>query len=530
MHDPALDEEEEQYVDPLLGRVLADRYRVIRKVGAGGMGSIYEVEHVEIGRRLALKVLHSQFASDAGVVKRFRNEGRAASRIGHPHIVECMDFGRTPEGLPFLVMEFLEGRSLAEEMQAEGPLPVGRATRIARQVALALSAAHEKGIIHRDVKPENVFLNRRPDGTENVKVVDFGISKFDGSLSAATQTGAVLGSPYYMAPEQVHDASKANARTDVYGLGAIIYQMLTGQLPFVAKSFPMLVVKITSEDPEPVTTFRGDVPPDLVALVAHAMAKPPEDRVQTMEVFAERLVPFLRMDRDPVVLLTPEAFASTAPSSPTNTPFTTAGTIPGVRDLPKKRWPVLWAVAGLIGAAAAVAGGVALIGGPEEGTPEGGGDAPAVHGAPGGTPAGDEVLETPVAELPAPPALPPVPTLVDAGLGREQLAEDLAPPIPGTPERPGLAPAGPSPVETRRPARASRPASRRGTPPAATARTRPADSAEPTAMTTAMATPPTTAMTTTSTTMSTATMTTMAAPTTMVGLQDGVPIDDDPDF
>jgi len=441
MTEPAHDDVE--LVDPLIGRVLAERYRMLRKVGVGGMGSIYEAEHVALGRHVAVKILHAQYASDAEVVKRFRNEGRAASRIGHPNIVECLDFGRTAEGAPFLVMEFLEGRSLADVMVEEGALPVGRAARIGRQIASALAAAHDAHIVHRDVKPENVFLCRRDDNVDHAKVVDFGISKFDGALSAATRTGAVLGSPNYMAPEQIHDASRADGRTDVYALGAILYQMLTGVLPFVAKSFPALVVAITTDEPEPIDTFRSDVPPDLIALVRQAMAKDAADRVPNMRSFAERLNQFVRMDMPPQLRERPEPSEST-PAGPFHSSVrsVTPQTQISMADIPTRRAGWLWAlvVGGLLAVGVAVA--VTLLGGrdeaPVEPAPEVAGPASVPAPVPEPQPEPQEAeaqqaaTEPAATETqPAPPAPEPEPTRMTttAMTGTSQMATTMREPV-----------------------------------------------------------------------------------------------------
>ena len=195
-----------EQADPLVGMVLQDRYRIVRKLGEGGMGAVYEGEHILIKRRVAIKCLHSQFAQNPEIVARFHREALAATSIGHQNIIEVTDMGRFDDGSVFMVLEFLNGRDWSHDIDNQGAQPVGKVIEIITQVCEALTAAHAKGIIHRDLKPENVFLINR-HGTNNfVKVLDFGISKFKdasgGPGKAMTQTGATLGTPYYMAPEQ----------------------------------------------------------------------------------------------------------------------------------------------------------------------------------------------------------------------------------------------------------------------------------------------------------------------------------------
>jgi serine/threonine-protein kinase len=396
------DDESVELVDPYLGTVLADRYRVVRKIGSGGMGSVYEAVHADLGKRVAVKILHPQFASDASVVRRFRNEGKAAGRLQHGNIVECTDFGRTRDGAPFLVMEFLEGRTVADDLAANGAMPIGRATRIAAQVCAALGAAHREGIVHRDVKPENVFLVDRRDGADHVKVVDFGISKFDGQMTAATRTGQVLGSPYYMAPEQVQDASKSDARTDVYAVGAVLYQMLTGRVPFVAKSFPMLVVKITTEMPPPVGVFRSDVPAELTEVVARAMAKRREDRIPDMHSFGDALAPYFGMNEAPRLIDDVGDQAVSAPAI-TTTPFATTNTIPGERTGPSLAGWILGGV-GLVALLVAVGIGYSSSGSDDTSSTTST-SAPPAGGDIGGTPArSDDEIAPSATAIPAPPS------------------------------------------------------------------------------------------------------------------------------
>jgi eukaryotic-like serine/threonine-protein kinase len=290
--------------DPLVGTVLAGRYRILRKIGDGGMGAVYEAEHAMLGRRVAVKVLRAQFAHDAEVVRRFMNEARAAAMLAHRNIIECTDVGQHDDGSPFLVLSFLEGRSLADDIAEHGPLPIGRAVRIVTQICAALSAAHAKGIVHRDMKPDNVFLETGDDlPPDHVRVLDFGISKFSSSATmGGTKTGSMLGTPFYMSPEQISDSSKVDHRTDVYSVGAILFELLAGGAPFQAATFPGLVMKIVGEPLPEIREVRPDVPEALGAVIRRAMAKSADHRIESMAKLAEALAPFASMDEPPEVI------------------------------------------------------------------------------------------------------------------------------------------------------------------------------------------------------------------------------------
>jgi tRNA A-37 threonylcarbamoyl transferase component Bud32/tetratricopeptide (TPR) repeat protein len=273
--------------DTLVGRILADRYLVRRRIGSGAMGTVYEAEHALIGRRVAIKVLQPQWASSPEVVRRFANEARAAGTLGHPGILSALDLGRTDDDRPFLVLEYLEGEDL-EALLARGPLSIGRAVAIARAIADALSAAHAAGIVHRDLKPENVFLTN--DG--GLKVLDFGISKFLTTTGPGTAPGAIMGTPMYMAPEQLEDAASADARSDVYALGVMLYRMLTGALPFNATSLAGLALAIVSHRAPPIRARRPDVSEALERVIERAMSVAPADRYASMQALAAAIEPF----------------------------------------------------------------------------------------------------------------------------------------------------------------------------------------------------------------------------------------------
>ncbi len=283
--------------DERVGIVVADRYRIARVLGVGGMGGVYEAEHLLIGKKVALKCLHREYARDRDIVERFKREARAATLIGNDHIIDVTDMGDLPDGSPFLVMEFLAGRPLAALCEL-GPLPVRRAVHIARQICSALGAAHDKGIVHRDLKPENVFLIERNGDPDFVKVLDFGISKMhsSGVDKGLTRTGMAMGTPSYMSPEQAQGSKNLDHRTDVWALGVILYEMLAARRPFDADSYPLLLMNIVATDPDPVGWYRKDLPPALADAVMKCLVKDQDGRIHTMRELADALAPFEELE------------------------------------------------------------------------------------------------------------------------------------------------------------------------------------------------------------------------------------------
>jgi len=283
----------------LIGTEIDGRYRVLenpgtssRLIGEGGMGKVYLAEHVEIGKRVALKVLHPSYSRMPDLVERFRREARAASRIGHPNIVDVTDSGTTADGSVYFVMEYLEGVELGSVIEREGALDVARALRITGQICRALAAAHREGIIHRDLKPENIFLITREGTADVVKVLDFGIAKTTEAEAARerrlTSPGMAMGTPEYMSPEQAA-GRPADARCDVYALGAILYEMVTGVPPYSGDNFMEILTKKATQDPPPPSSVRGELPSQVSDLVIAAMARNPNDRPQTMEALEYEL-------------------------------------------------------------------------------------------------------------------------------------------------------------------------------------------------------------------------------------------------
>jgi serine/threonine-protein kinase len=273
--------------------VLSDRYRILKKLGEGGMGAVYLAEHVVIEKKIALKVLFPDLTRRPDLVRRFMQEAKSASRIGHENVIDITDFGQSPEGYVFIAMEYLSGQDLGQILKASGPLPWARAQPLLLQIAKALRAAHEKGIIHRDMKPENIFVLQRDDGRELIKVLDFGIAKvlgLDEDGPRLTRTGMIFGTPEYMSPEQAQ-GQHADHRVDIYAVGCIMYHLLTGVVPFKAESFMGILSKHMLEVAVPPRARNPAVDPQIEAVVLKAMEKDPAKRYQTMREMVEALRP-----------------------------------------------------------------------------------------------------------------------------------------------------------------------------------------------------------------------------------------------
>lgn len=262
--------------NPLLGQVLAGRYRLDRELGRGGMGAVFRAHHLALDRPVAVKVLHARLTSDPMVAKRFDREALAASKLDHPNCVQMLDAGTTEEGVKYLVMQLLEGRELADVLDGV-PMPLPRALDLAGQMLRGLEHAHKRGLVHRDLKPENVFLTEDEDGREQVKLVDFGIVKLlagSGSAEALTRAGLVFGTPRYMSPEQAA-GGKIDERADLYAVGVILHEMIAGAPPFDADEAGILLRMHLIADPPPLPE---SVPAHLRAVVARLLEKSPGDR------------------------------------------------------------------------------------------------------------------------------------------------------------------------------------------------------------------------------------------------------------
>jgi eukaryotic-like serine/threonine-protein kinase len=281
--------------DPLLGQVVGGRWKVLRLLGQGGMGTVYEAQNVAIGKRVALKFIVAEAATDAEVVGRFQREAEAASSVESAHIVQVFDTGTSDTDQPYLVMEYLRGESLGARVRRVGKLPHTEATHIVAQTLRGLARAHEAGVIHRDLKPDNVFLVDRDDDPLFVKILDFGISKISrrpGELGAGTLTrkGTVLGTPYYMSPEQAQAHPDLDGRTDLFSVGAILFECLAGRPPCAGLStYEAVIVAICSRDAPDVRTFDPDIPPALAAVVAKALARERDQRFSSALAFLEAL-------------------------------------------------------------------------------------------------------------------------------------------------------------------------------------------------------------------------------------------------
>src|SRR5689334_48515 len=274
--------------DLLIGQTIGN-YLVTQKLGEGGMGSVYLAEHPSIGKKVALKVLHSEFSSNQEVAARFFNEAKAVNDIGHPNIVDIVDFGIIQAGvnreqLVYFIMEYLGGVTLAQLIRAESPLPPERALGIALQVADALSASHRCGIVHRDLKPDNIILMQRGRERDFVKLLDFGIAKLtsDQPGSRRTRTGIVMGTPAYMSPEQCEGRGNIDHRTDIYALGIVLYEMLVGRVPFIGEGYGEILVQHLTQPPVPISQYRM-MNPHLEAVVMKALEKRADMRYPTMD-------------------------------------------------------------------------------------------------------------------------------------------------------------------------------------------------------------------------------------------------------
>ncbi len=278
-----------------IGREVAGRYRILAKLGEGGMGAVYRAEQISLKRTVALKVLRPELSAEPGMVRRFNAEAELAAKLSHPNTVTLFDFGQDADGSLFIAMEYLEGRSLREVLTREGPLSPGRALAISEQLCASLADAHSRGIVHRDLKPDNVMLVKRGRATDVARVLDFGIAKLrdeqtDGANRPMTRAGDLLGTPQYMAPEQIRGET-VDARTDIYALGAMLYEMVTGRLPFEGPTLMSILSKHLTEMPVPPRDRRPDlrISPTLNQLVMDALDKDPARRPATMDAFADRL-------------------------------------------------------------------------------------------------------------------------------------------------------------------------------------------------------------------------------------------------
>jgi serine/threonine-protein kinase len=278
-------------------------YRITSRLGEGGMGVVYLAEHPVIGKKVALKAIHPELSRNAEVVSRFVTEAKSVNQIGHEHIVDIADFGTTPGGEFYFIMEYLQGEAMSDRLKRENRLDATRAMVIGAQIADALDSSHEHGIIHRDLKPENIFLVARGGSKDFVKVLDFGLAKLtqtEEKVSHKTRAGSVMGTPYYMAPEQCEGKTEIDHRADIYSLGVLLFEMLTGKVPFGGDGYGEIIVKHITMPPPSVRSLVPELSPELDLILFRALAKDREQRFQTMAELRD-------------ALLDPNRYASAAP-------------------------------------------------------------------------------------------------------------------------------------------------------------------------------------------------------------------------
>ncbi|HVK67300.1 MAG TPA: serine/threonine-protein kinase [Polyangium sp.] len=312
------------------GEVIAGKYRVDRVLGVGGMGAVVAAEHTDLEQWVAIKFMLEAAAKNEVGKKRFLREAQAATKLRSEHVTRMLDFGTLDDGVPYLVMELLEGKDLDAMIRAGGKLPIEEACEILLQTCEALAEAHGRGIVHRDIKPANLFVTRRADGSPVVKVLDFGIAKhqdpsaIDGT--ALTRSNALLGSPMYMSLEQFRAAREVDARSDIWSLGVVLYKALTGGMPFLADSLGSLIMVLMTEEPEPPQRHREELPAELGEVVLRCLQKDPADRFQSVAELADALAPFVPersmplLDRIHAHLAGPRDAGSLRPEAPVSKP------------------------------------------------------------------------------------------------------------------------------------------------------------------------------------------------------------------
>jgi serine/threonine-protein kinase len=346
----------------MVGETIGSRYELEELVGTGGMSSVFRAHDRMLERNVALKVLHAHFSDDDEYVGRFRREARAVAQLSHPHIVTVIDRGED-EGREYIVFEYVDGQNLKELVRRAGPMPVRRALELAIAIAEGLAFAHAQGLVHRDVKPQNVLLSDEGE----VKVTDFGIARSLEMDGGVTQTGTVLGTSTYISPEQAGGKGVTPA-TDVYSLGVVLWELLAGDVPFPGDNFVTVALRHINEPPPSLVAVRPDVPPRVAAAIDRALAKRPQDRFPTMEAFEQELRRCLgELDTEQTAVVPPQA-APRAPPPPSYVPYP-----PERRSRSgRRRWLALFAAV-LLGLAAIVAGVIGLGGGGKHPSSSGGG-------------------------------------------------------------------------------------------------------------------------------------------------------------
>jgi serine/threonine protein kinase len=436
---------------PDIGDVVADKYRIDTLVGEGGMGAVFAASHALTGKRVALKWLRPELAANEAAVRRFMREAQAAGRIDHPNVVDIYDVGQH-QGSTFLVMEFLFGEPLSARID-RGPIEVDEALALLLPAMRGVAEAHSMGVVHRDLKPDNIFLCRGPDGApREPKVLDFGISKVssgDGVNLRLTRTGAVMGTPYYMSPEQIRDSAEIDQRTDVYALGVILYETLTGRVPFDGESYSSLVLQIATGTPLPIRQILPGLPAGLERVVQRAMAREQADRFADVSSLVRALEPYAS-----VAGFTTERRDPTGPrrTFESTTPFVSEGP----PTTPMQRSALLWVFGGAAVLVMAVLIGLYLTR-PEPTPTAAGPAAPELPASPPSTPA--------PSVAPAPATVPKLPSggapsaALSAGSGGgpalalppSEAAPSAAAPAAAPAAATGTSAAAPEHVRSRRP-------------------------------------------------------------------------------
>ncbi len=279
-----------------VGEIVGGKYRLVRYLASGGMGTVYEAQHTVVKRRFAVKLLHAELAAQRESLARFQREAQAAGELESENVAAAVDFGIAENGSPYLVMEYLAGESLRVLVDRSERLPVSRATDIVGQACRGVGVAHKAGIIHRDLNPQNLFVCRREDGTDLVKVLDFGIAKLEAVQSAETRTGTIMGTPAYLSPEQARGEKTVDHRTDVYGLGAVLYELLSGKKPHPGDSHNAILHHICTQPALPLDGGDLGLPEALTASVKRALSSDPRARPDSVEAFARELAPFAKRE------------------------------------------------------------------------------------------------------------------------------------------------------------------------------------------------------------------------------------------
>jgi serine/threonine-protein kinase len=324
-----------------LGEIVGGKYRLLRYLAAGGMGAVYEAQHTLVGRRFAVKLLHPDLAAQRDSLSRFQREAQAAGALESEHVAAVLDFGIAEDGSPFMVMEYLAGESVRSLLDRCQRVPVARATDIVVQASRGVGAAHRAGIIHRDLNPQNLFICRRDEGTDLVKVLDFGIAKLESLESAETRTGTIMGTPAYLAPEQARGEKAVDHRADVYGLGAVLYELLSGRKPHPGDSHNAILHHICTQPALPLEAEPLGLPPELVAVVHRALSSNPAERQESAEALAREIAPWATQKAWPAP---PRATGETPPMAPGTFAEPAAAAEPGPA---RRRFGRRWLAGGL---------------------------------------------------------------------------------------------------------------------------------------------------------------------------------------